>query len=249
MRANYHTHTRWCKHGKGEIEDFIEAALLLGMEEIAITEHVPHKDNLDKCRLQWEELEAYDSALNRAIEVYKGKISVRKGFECEYYPECLEEYRMLKNDLGYEFFFLGQHRSGPNREVDNFKTKTAKDMLLYADEVCKGLNSGYFRFLAHPDLCLLGYAHVWDDVCERVLRQIFSCCESLHIPVEINANGARDDRGYPSRTAFLLSKDYRLQYLINTDAHIPEHMSGQGVEKAKKLASDLDIKVMDFLPI
>lgn len=160
MRANYHTHTRWCKHGKGEIEDFIEAALLLGMEEIAITEHVPHKDNLDKCRLQWEELEAYDSALNRAIEVYKGKISVRKGFECEYYPECLEEYRMLKNDLGYEFFFLGQHRSGPNREVDNFKTKTAKDMLLYADEVCKGLNSGYFRFFGAS-----GFVFAWIRPC------------------------------------------------------------------------------------
>ena len=46
MQANYHTHTRWCKHGTGEIEDYIEEAIRKGLTEIAITEHVPHKDTL-----------------------------------------------------------------------------------------------------------------------------------------------------------------------------------------------------------
>ena len=51
MQANYHTHTRWCKHATGEIEDYIEAAIGAGLKELAITGHVPHKDNLDPRRI------------------------------------------------------------------------------------------------------------------------------------------------------------------------------------------------------
>ena len=33
MIANYHTHTRWCHHAQGEIEDYIrEAIARTGME-------------------------------------------------------------------------------------------------------------------------------------------------------------------------------------------------------------------------
>lgn len=247
MRANYHTHSRWCKHGTGEIEDYLEVAVAHGIEEIAITEHVPHKDNHDKWRLQWEEFPAFDAALNRAIAAYQGKIRIIKGFECEYYPEAVETYRMLQEKYGYELLLLGQHCNAADRRIDYFLSKTEREMRLYADEVCAGLQTGLFRFLAHPDLALLGYPHVWDKHCENMMRQIFACCERLDIPVEINANGARDDRGYPNRDAFFLSKEYRLRYLINADAHQPEHLIGIGVEKAERLARELGIQPMEFL--
>jgi hypothetical protein len=32
MIANYHTHTRWCRHGTGEIEDYISEAFNKGLE-------------------------------------------------------------------------------------------------------------------------------------------------------------------------------------------------------------------------
>ena len=82
MQANYHTHTRWCKHATGEIEDYIEAAIGAGLKELAITEHVPHKDNLDPRRIQWEEFDAYNQALEAAIHKYHADIRVIKGFEC-----------------------------------------------------------------------------------------------------------------------------------------------------------------------
>ena len=129
MKANYHTHTRWCKHGTGEIEDYIEEAIRNGLQEIAITEHVPHKDNLDLRRIQWEEFLNYDHALNQAIECYAGRIHVIKGFECEYYQEELEAYRMFREKYGYQLLILGQHRSGENREIDNFAEKGVYERL------------------------------------------------------------------------------------------------------------------------
>ena len=112
MRANYHTHTRWCKHGSGEIEDYVETAIRGGLEVLAITEHVPYRDNRDYYRLQWEEFPDFDRALNEVIRKYQGQIRVIKGLECEYYPELLDDYRMLRDVYGYKLLILGQHKSG-----------------------------------------------------------------------------------------------------------------------------------------
>lgn len=73
MKANYHTHTRWCRHGQGEIEDYILTAISHGYRELAITEHVPHRDNLDPRRLQWEEFPEFNAALDREIDNFAPK--------------------------------------------------------------------------------------------------------------------------------------------------------------------------------
>lgn len=248
MKANYHTHSRWCKHGVGEIEDFVEVALGHGFQELAITEHVPHRSNADAYRLQWEEFPAFDKALNKAKESYKDKIRLIKGFECEYFSESLDDYRIFREEYGYELFILGHHRSNKHREIDNFRRKGTYELALYADEVCEGLETGLFNFLAHPDLILLNYP-TWDKHAETCMRQIFSTCERLNIPVEINGNGCRDDRGYPYKNAFLLSKEYNLNYLINTDAHEPEHMAKWVIEKVEGFADSVGIREMPFLKL
>ena len=63
-----------------------------------------------------------------------------------------------------------------------------------------------------------GY-HETDAFAVGQMRRIFAACERLEIPVEINANGFRDGRRYPDRQVWEASRDYRLTYLINSDAH------------------------------
>ncbi|MBQ8994935.1 MAG: PHP domain-containing protein [Oscillospiraceae bacterium] len=245
MIANYHTHNRWCRHAVGEIEDYIEVAVQENFIELGMTDHVPHSDNLDPRRIQWEEIDEYDSLLNAAIERYSDRIHVIKGFECEYYPECMDEYYMLRDKYGYELLILGQHRCGPNRVYDAFsRTKTAKEMHVYADAVCDGINTGLFQFLCHPDLALQGYRNGFDKEAESVMKQIFEECEKHDLPVEINGNGAYDKRDYPNKEAFLLSKDYDLRYLINMDAHDPRYLRKDVVVVAEQFAADLGIEVM-----
>lgn len=246
MIANYHTHSRWCRHAVGEIEDYFEKAVQLGFAELAMTEHVPHRHSWTW--MTWEELPEYDAALNAAIEKYKDKISLLKGFECEYYPVEMEDYHYLKEELGYDFLILGQHASGRNQEINSFGIKTGKEIRIYADWVCRGLETGMFVMLAHPDVALSAYPVLWDRDCEKAFSQIYSACEKLRIPVEINLNGFRDRRGYPSETALLLSKDYDLKYLINSDAHDPEKMydaAGHGLEEWVKR---LGIRVEETFP-
>lgn len=247
MRADYHIHTRWCRHGIGEIEDMVKRAVECGLEEIAITEHVPHRDNIDKRRLQWEEFPDYDQELNRVIDKYKEDITIIKGFECEYYPEELPDYKMFCEKYGYNLLILGQHRSGSNREIDNFAPKGIVELQKYTEEVCAGLETGVFRFLAHPELLVQGYEPGWDDTCEQFMRRIYSTCEKLDIPIEINANGLWDKRAYPCKEALEVSKQYKLRYIINSDAHSPETIGGEPMKMAEDFAKKLGIDALELL--
>lgn len=247
MIANYHTHTKWCRHAKGEAEDYIKEAIRLGLKEIAITDHVPHIDNSDPSRMRWEEFEAFNQLLDEAIEKYKDQITIYKGFECEYYPDALEFYRKCINDYGYTVMVLGQHRCGKDRYYNVFSNIDETGLSIYADTVCDALRSGLFSYLAHPDVFLFSYPS-WDEHCTKAMRQIFSVCEELNIPVEINGYGYQSSRPYPSKEAFQLSKEYQLTYLINTDAHRPENVYTEKTKELEELVKSMGLTVLSTLP-
>lgn len=250
MKANYHTHTRWCRHGVGEIEDYILEAIRLGFEELAITEHVPHKDNIDKNRMQWEEFSAYDKEFEQMIRKYSGQIKLIKGFECEYYPEEMKSYENFRDNYGYELLILGQHRCGKNRMFDSFtQKKSFEECQVYIKQVCEGLDTGMFAFFAHPDVVLYHYNNdQWDTSCEGIMRPIFENCQKNHIPMEINGNGFRDGRRYPDMEAFRLSTEYQLEYLINADAHNPKFLADPTIPVLEKRVKEAGISVMELLP-
>ena len=72
-------------------------------------------------------------------------------------------------------------------------------------------------------------------------------CEELGIPVEINANGYRDKRAYPDRRVWELSRQYRLTWLINSDAHEVAHLCDEaGVGGTEAFARELGIPVTEW---
>lgn len=248
MQANYHTHSKWCHHGAGEIEDFVKEAIKQGFQELAITEHVPLESNPDTNRMQWEEFPAFNNSFEQAIKIFGDQIHLIKGFECEYFPDVVDTFHMLQEKYGYQFLILGQHRSGKNKEYDTFAQKEADGVKAYAESVCKGVESGLFRFLAHPDLGLLRYNNnEWDNVCEKAMREIFQCCEEYSMPIEINANGLRQGRRYPDPNAYKLSKEYHLQYLISSDAHMPEFLYDDAVKEAEEFTKKLELPITTLL--
>jgi HisJ family histidinol phosphate phosphatase len=246
MIANYHTHTRWCRHGTGEIEDYIKEAVARGLLELAITEHVPLPGDPDLERRYCSEFDDFDREFNSLIKKYADRIVVRKGLECEYYPEFLEYYRNLKEKRGYEILLLGQHTS-IDRSLDNFSLRRPEEVLLYASEVSEGLATGLFTFLAHPDVPITGYGRT-DDAFLEAMDTIFSACEELGIPAEINANGLHYKRGYPCREAWKLAANHRINCLVNADAHHVENLMCPSVGQCEALAGDLKLTVLSRLP-
>lgn len=245
MIANYHTHSHWCRHGEGEFEDFVKEAIRLGFVELAITEHVPHRQGFSWMPV--EEIPLLDADLTRVKEKYSDQIHVIKGFECEYYPQDLDDYKRIQ-EMGYEFLILGQHACGENQKYNVFGKTNADAAYAYAEDVIKGLECGLFKMLAHPDVLMVEYENGWDRHVEEAMNQVYQAASELHIPVEINGNGLRAGKAYPSRDALLLSKKYDLIYLVNSDAHKPNQLYDEGVQKAEKLAKELGIQVTERFP-
>jgi histidinol phosphatase-like PHP family hydrolase len=246
MIANYHTHTRWCRHGSGEIEDYIQAGIAGGLRELAFTEHVPLPGDPDEYRMFCDELPAFDRELNDLIAKYASAIKIRKGLECEYYPELLGYYEDLRDRLGYEMLILGQHTS-TDQLIDYFNISRPKDIDRYAKEVCRGLETGLFTFLAHPDVPIYGYRTA-DAPFLNAMARIFSICEERDIPVEINANGLGHHRGYPCREVWELARRYKLRVLVSADAHHVRNLICKSVSDCEDLARELGLNLISLLP-
>ena len=48
IKANYHTHTKRCRHANGSDRDYIEAAISAGIKTLGFSDHVPlpYRDTL-----------------------------------------------------------------------------------------------------------------------------------------------------------------------------------------------------------
>lgn len=246
MITNYHTHTKWCHHATGETEEYIKEAIARGLEVLAITDHVPLMGDPDPRRLAFDEFDAFNRELDALVHKYQEQITVLKGFECEYCPEELENYRRYRDEYGYQILILGQHTSC-SREVDNFFVTEPWQVELYAREVQEALETGLFTFLAHPDLPMCRYRR-FDETFQQAMHRIFATCERVDVPLEINANGLHYNRGYPCPEVWqTIAPEYRVRCLVGSDAHAVEDLADPAVRACEELARKAGLSLLTHL--
>ncbi len=78
-------------------------------------------------------------------------------------------------------------------------------------------------------------------------RELFELCSEYKLPVEINGNGLRNNKGYPNRDFWTIAKEYDLQFIINADSHAPNEIYDEGVKATYKFADELGITVTERL--
>ena len=73
----------FCNHATGSVDDYIEKAIELGINEYGFSCHAPM--NYDpKYRMKLEEKVIYEKWINDAKEKYKDKIKVLLAYEVDY---------------------------------------------------------------------------------------------------------------------------------------------------------------------
>lgn len=245
MIANYHGHTMHCKHGNGSIRDHIEAAINFGLEEVAITEHVPIK-NKKLSRIDFVDFENYMNELNGLKVEYSDQIKVLTGLECEYIPQIMDEHLFLKQKYDIDFLILGHHFSSLSQPGNYyFETSSFEQVSEYIENTIAGIKSGYFSILAHPDLFLNRLD--FNKQIEVQSRRLLECCQEQGIVVEINGNGLRNKKGYPNPDFWKVAAEYDLKVVVNADSHAPLEINDSGVKKAYELANNLDINIIERL--
>lgn len=245
MIANYHGHTVHCKHGIGTTREHIEAAIKFGLEEVAITEHVPIKGRT-LSRIDYPDFEAFITELNELKVEYQDQIKVLTGLECEYIPEVFSDHLELKEKYNIDFLVLGHHFSKLSQPgFYYFETRNKEMVDEYIENTIAAIKSGHFKIFAHPDIFLNKLPY--DDYMESKAKELFAVCQEYDVVVEINANGIRNNKGYPCREFWQLSKQYNLTTVINSDSHSPAEIYDDGLVATYEFAKELSIKITERL--
>ena len=259
MKTNYHSHTTRCKHAVGEDEAYVLSAIKAGYDEIGFADHSPwpFEDSfISGIRMLDSDLEAYVYSVRQLREKYKNQISIRIGLECEYFEEYLPWLDEIVERYQLDYLIFGNHFPFPKEETDStyFGTgvKTKKELALYLEKAIKGMESGRFVYMAHPDLFTRCYP-VFDNYCASVSRQICEKAKALGIPLEYNVSGYKYNEdfgvnGYPNQNFWTIAAKVGCDVIIGLDAHNNLVYENEKLrERAEKEIKDLGLRLIDSL--
>lgn len=243
---NFHTHTYRCGHASGTDEQYVIKAIENGIKVLGFSDHIPFPNLSHKgMRPEYETISDYVNSINELKKKYASKIEIHVGYEAEYYPEFNSYYQDLLTNRGIEYLILGQHGYFEDKDFVFYNSikNDLDNVKAYVDLVIKGMESGFFLAVGHPDLILNSFDEVNDEVLKEVERIIIKSVE-LNIPLEINGGGirfkSRDNTNYigqhsyhtyPYDEFFSLVGKYQAPVIIGVDAHAPTDFDNHFVNK------------------
>ena len=234
MKANYHTHTARCGHASGRDEDYVRAAVAQGFDELGFSDHVPWPYasgfTHPTVRMELSQMDGYLASIRGLQSKYAGKISLKVGFECEYFPDYMGWLEDMRAQKGLDYLILGNHYDRTDEGGMYFgRTRTPAQLRAYVESTAKGVETGLFAYLAHPDLFMRSYPG-FDENCRAAARDLFQICKQNNLPMEVNLHdryrlGEANGNGYPNAEFFEIAYDAGAQIILGLDAHEPQEIA------------------------
>ena len=248
MIANYHTHTPLCRHAKGTVMEYAQAARDAGLKILGFSDHTPYcfpEGYYSHMRMYPGQLEGYVREVLDARQAFHGQMEIPLGLEVEYYPKFWKETLAMVRDSGIEYFLLGQHWCGNEMDApyNGSPTDREEDLARYCNQVMDAMQTGLFTYLAHPDLIhFVGSEKAYRRHMARLCREARSC----GVPVEINLLGLCTNRHYPNIRFWEAAAEENCPVVIGVDAHSPAAFGDTDTEKrALDMIAHLGLQLME----
>lgn len=224
---NFHTHTKRCGHaGIYEDKEYVYYARINGITRLGFTDHspLPNIEFTDQeLRMISSDVDDYIKSIN-SLKKENYDMQILVGFESEFDPSYEEYLRRLKSSVDY--MILGQHF------VKDEDKNTSDYPLIYARMVVKGLESGIFDFVAHPEIFMLEIDNLETEeeksaFMENAVKASIMICETAReygIPVELNVKYALRI-GKKIRTFWEIASKENVKVVTGLDCHNPHLFS------------------------
>lgn len=225
-KANYHTHTTRCKHAEGEEHEYVEKAIEAGYKILGFSDHAPYLwgyDYVSPIRMEMHELEGYIRTIEELKEEYKNDIAIYTGLEIEYFPEQFENTIENIKQYPLDYMILGQHylTTEIRERYVGRRWKDISAVQTYMEHVKDALETGYFLYVAHPDII----HYVGDEVIrDAYFQQIAGLLKKYDMPIEVNVNGYRAGIQYPNPRFVEIGVENGNDFIIGVDAHAPHEL-------------------------
>ena len=235
-KVNLHTHSFYCRHGSGTIDEYVAFAKSEGLGLLGFSEHcpLPDREYQKGNRMDFEELPLYEADI-RSEQLRNHDIKILIGAECDWLPDELGFYKDgLLGERGYDYISCSVHdmtdSAGEEHYLGHFTSMDVPTLLRYVRIYTEALRTGIFTFGCHPDLFMAGYRR-WDADVIAASKDIIQCAIDCNIPLEFNDLGLRKkpivaDDGtvrapYPVLEFWELARDLGVTAITNSDAHKP----------------------------
>ncbi|MDR2492511.1 MAG: histidinol-phosphatase HisJ family protein [Coriobacteriales bacterium] len=229
-----HTHTYLSNHGTGTVEEVVAAAERLGMQAVALTEHLPLPAEVDRdsCfAMREDDVSTYLHDVAEARDAHPG-IEVICGVEIDWRWGA-EDY-ILKRIAPFELRLGSVHmltdEAGNSWEFDHpdyvggwYERGVEKVWERYLELWLQALRSAVpFDVMAHADLPKkLGFKPQFDT--RELYGTMAAAVASKGCMVEVNTSGLRKPVGemYPAPALLKAFCDAGVPCTLGSDAHVP----------------------------
>lgn len=254
-RTNFHSHTARCQHAVGSDRDYVEAAVQAGYGALGFSDHSPwpfENGFVSGIRMPLSQLPDYLASARRLREAYRDQIDIFLGLEAEYYPDYMGWLKEVREREGLDYLLLGSHYDSPRESLYFGAALTGEDIARYVRHTVRGMQSGVFSALAHPELFMMNYP-AFDSDCAQASREICAAAKELDLPLEYNLSGFypqswRRGVGYPVPGFWEIAAQEGCTAIIGLDAHDPRRYADTGVyDRAVEYLAALGIRRIDHL--
>ena len=240
---DYHIHTTLCNHAYGEMEDYVERAIEIGLKEIGFAEHMPVMPEPHLC-LSYDDLPHYIERVKELHDRYSDKITIRLGAEMDMDLDRADEIKNIIEQSDFDYIigsihYLDDWPFDQKQYKDRFEKSDLEEIYeRFFETIIKAARSGLYDIAGHVDnLRRLGYRPSNDmtDYYEKVA----SVLKTMDVAVELNSSGydypAKE--AYPSTPLLTILNRYKVPVTIGSDSHRPEHV-GRHFEKAYQVLKE-----------
>lgn len=223
IKSNYHTHNYLCGHACGTVRDYVAAAVENGLEAIGISDHcIPPTGSCEPYMTPQSMITKYLPQFDAARREFCGRIEIFSGAEIEYFEGYDEYYGDLLKNLDY--LVLGQHEYiYRGARMNSFWDGTDEaNVCAYFDNVRKGIETGMFALVAHPDVIFYRRPVLSDGMVAAFDRTVAAAAR-YGVAIEFNANGIRNHRfNYPTDLLAELCEAHDAPVVVSADCHSPD---------------------------
>lgn len=255
-RTNFHTHTYRCHHARGSDEEYVISAIRNGYKVLGFSDHCswyyPSGFKNSRVRMTVKEFNDYKKSVLRLKEKYKDKIEIQLGLEAEYFPEYMDWLLDFCIEQEIEYLVFGNHYYRSDESGIYYGFCDRKYIQDYFDDCIKGMETGMYAYLAHPELIMRNPFMEWDQEIEEGFERVCKRAKELDIPLEYNVLGLQENirqgrEAYPNSKFWEIASKYHNKAIIGMDAHQPTDLSLRLYALAYEKLSKYDVEIVDSI--
>jgi histidinol-phosphatase (PHP family) len=232
--VDHHSHHRRCGHAVGEIEEYIQAALALGFEEIGITDHAPvywqEGDHaLPGIAMARSELPAYVDEVLALKKKYAGRIRVLLGLESDYVPGFDDQYREVLTTYPFDYVIGSVHHCAGHHIYHARRWETEHPEETYPEYfrlIRESAQSGLFDVLGHITGLMAYGPKPSSALLEAEFTATAAALAESGVAIEVNSSGLRKGGPEPFPAGALLQRclDAGVPVTYGSDSHRPDEV-------------------------